>query len=162
MTRRRRDNLTYGGIALGSSIFISWVIPAQTPPYPGYGVSAALLPNVAFGIILALSVLLMLNNLLAYRAEKSKEPAIPEERLSGDISQEDRVRFWRLALFMIPCLLLMPAMKWLGFIPAGIIFMLVIQYFCGQRKPVSLVLVAVVPVGIFYATMRFGLGVPMP
>ena len=44
---------------------------------------------------------------------------------------------------MIPCVLLMPAMKWVGFIPAGLVFMLLIQYLCGQRKPVPAVLVAV-------------------
>ncbi len=162
MTRRQRDNLTYGGIAVGCVIFLLWVIPAQTPPYPGYGVSAALLPNVAFGIILVLAVLLMLDNLLDYRAEKSKEPATPEERASQEISQEDRVHFGRLALFMVPCLLLMPAMQWIGFIPAGIAFMVVIQFLCGQRKPVPLVLVAVLPVLALYAAMRYGLGVPMP
>ena len=163
MTRRQRENLIYGGIAVGCVIFLLWVIPAQTPPYPGYGVSAALLPDVAFGIVLLLSMLLLLHNLLAYRAEKSKrKPATPEELASREINPEDKVHFWRLALFMIPCLLLMPAMEWIGFIPAGIVFMLVLQFLCGQRKPVTLALVAVVPVCIMYAAMRYGLGVPMP
>ena len=162
MTRRQRDNLTYGGIALCSVIFLLWVIPAQTPPYPGYGVSAALVPNVAFGLILVFSVLLLLFNLLAYRAEKSEKLAPHAVRLSEDIRQEDRVHFWRLALFMILCLLLMPAMQWIGFIPAGIAFMLAMQYLCGQRKPVTLVLVAIVPVCFMYVALLYGLGVPMP
>ena len=162
MTRRQRENLTYSGIALGCVIFLLWAIPSQTPPYPGYGVSAALLPNVAFGLILVLSLLLLLHNVLAYRAETSKKRAHPEERTSLSISEDDKVRLWRLALFMIPCLLLMPAMSRIGFIPAGVAFMLVIQFLCGQRKPVPLVLVAVLPVFIVYAAMRYGLGVPMP
>jgi len=162
MTRRKRDNLTYGGIVVGCGAFLLWVIPTQTPPYPGYGVSAALLPNVAFGIILVLAGLLLLDNLLAYRAEKLKGPADPEERASQEIKPDDKVHFWRLALFMIPCILLMPAMQWIGFIPAGIAFMLFFQFLCGQRKPLTFALVAVVPVLIIYAAMRYGLGVPMP
>jgi hypothetical protein len=40
--------------------------------------------------------------------------------------------------------------------------MFILQWLCGQRKPVPLTLVAIIPVGIVYAAIRFGLGVPMP
>jgi hypothetical protein len=162
MTKRQRENLIYGGIALGSGVFLVWIIPVQTPPYPGYGVSAALLPNVAFGLILALSVLLLAFNLFAYQAEKSKGASGSSRPAAPQIRPEEKVHFWRLALFLTPCFLLMPAMKWIGFIPAGLLFMLVIQYLCGQRKPVILLLVAVIPVVIMYAAMRYGLKIPMP
>ena len=159
MTIRKRDNLISGGIALGSVVFLLWIIPAYTPPYPGYGVSASLLPNVVVGIILALSVLSLARNMAAYLSAKSKKP---EESESGDTSQEGRVHLRHLASFMIPGVLLMPAMQWAGFIPAGLVFMLVIQYLCGQRKPVPAALTAVGMVGILYVAMRYGLGVPMP
>jgi len=159
MTIRQRDNLIYGGIALGSVVFLWWIIPAYTPPYPGYGVSAALLPNVTVGIILALSALALVRNALSHVLAKSKRT---DESRSGDMREADRVHLWHLARFMIPCVLLMPAMKWMGFIPAGLVFMLLIQYLCGQRKPVTGVLVAVGIVGALYAAMRYGLGVPMP
>jgi len=159
MTGRQKENLTYGGIALGSVILLLWVIPAYTPPYPGYGVHASLLPNVAVGIILAISVVALAYNILLPLLAKS---TIPEESQSGDNSQEDRVHLWHLARFMIPCMLLMPAMKWAGFIPAGLVFMLVIQYLCGQRKPVPAALVTVGTVGVLYIAMRYGLSVPMP
>ena len=157
MTRRVRENLIYCGIALGSVIFLVWVIPAYTPAYPGYGVPASLTPNVAVGIILMLSIISLLTNFLEYRAEKLEEPAKSEA-----IKSEDRVHLWHLARFMIPCILLMPAMQWIGFIPAGLAFMVVIQYLCGQRKPVPGVLVAVGTVGLIYVVMRYGLSVPMP
>lgn len=159
MTIRQRDNLIYGGIVLGSVVFLWWIIPAYSPPYPGYGVSASLLPNVTVGIILVLSVLALVRNTLSYLLVKSKKA---EESQSVTPSQADRVHLWHLARFMIPCVLLMPAMKWAGFIPAGLVFMLVIQYLCGQRKPVPAVLVAVGLVGVLYTAMRYGLGVPMP
>ena len=63
----------------------------------------------------------------------------------------------------------MPTMKKLGFLPydlgfilPGIIFMLIMQWLCGQRKPIPLILVAIIPIGIIYVAIRFGLGVPMP
>lgn len=159
MTIRQRDNLIYGCIAFGGAAFLLWIIPAYSPPYPGYGVSASLLPNVTVGIILALSVLALIRNFLSYVLVK---PGKPEGSRAAVAGLADRVHLWHLARFMIPCALLMPAMKWVGFIPAGLVFMLVIQYFCGQRKPVSAVLVAVGLVGILFAAMRYGLGVPMP
>lgn len=165
MTMRKRENLTYGGIALGSVVFLLWIIPAYTPPYPGYGVSAALLPNVAVGIILVLSVLALLRNVLSHSSAKSlnsEESQFPEEDQSGDNSQEGRVHLWHLARFFIPCFLVLPAMKWVGFIPAGLVFVLVIQYLCGQRKLVPTVLVPVGTVGIMYVALRYGLSVPMP
>lgn len=156
MTIRLRDNLVYGGIVLFSVVFLIWVIPAYTPAYPGYGIRASLVPNVVVGIILVISALALVRDLLAYLAKKPISPG------KGEIPAEDKVHLWHLAKFMIPCLLLMPAMKWVGFIQAGAVFMLVIQYICGQRKPVPLVLVTVGTVGILYAVMRYALSVPMP
>jgi hypothetical protein len=159
MTIRQRDNLIYGCIVLVSAVFLLWTIPAYMPPYPGYGVSASLLPNVSVGIILVLSMLALVRNILAQLLVKHKKPV---DSRSANTPQVDRVHLWHLARFMVPCVLLMPAMKWMGFIPAGLVFMLVIQYFCGQRKPLTAVIVAVGMVGILYAAMRYGLGVPMP
>jgi len=159
MTGEKRENLVSGGVALGSLVFLIWIIPTFTPPYPGYGVSSALLPNVAFGIILALSLLSLGHNIFSHYRAKSTNS---EEGQPGDIRPEDRAHLWHLTCFMIPCVLLMPAMQWVGFIPGGLLFMLLIQYLCGQRKPVTLVLVAVLTVGLIYAAMRYGLGIPMP
>ena len=159
MTKTTRDNFIFGGIVLSSLVFLLWIIPAQTPEYPGYGVPASLVPNVTVGIILVLSAMVLLRNILSFVLAKSTSSE--EKQLRVNI-QVDRVHLWHLVCFMIPCLLLMPAMQWAGFIPAGIVFMLVIQYLCGQRKPVQVALVAVVPVCIMYLAMRYGLGVPMP
>jgi len=159
MTSKKRDNLVDGFVILGSLVFLLWIIPNFTPPYPGYGVSSALLPNVAFGIILVLSVVPLGNSLWSqYKAKLTSR----EEDQAEEISQNDRVHLWHLASFMIPCLLLMPVMKWVGFIPGGLLFMILLQYLCGQRKPVTMVIVAVCTVGSIYAAMRWGLGVPMP
>ncbi len=159
MTIRKRDNLISGGIALGCLVFLWWIIPAYSPPYPGYGISAALIPNVTVGIILLLSLLSLGRNLWSLARTK---PTNQQEEQSDEIAQESRVQLWHLARFLIPSVLLMPAMQLVGFIPAGVLFMLLIQYFCGQRKPLPAVLTAVASVGILYLAMRYGLGVPMP
>jgi len=160
MTGNKRENLVSGGVALGSLVFLIWVIPTFTPPYPGYGVSSALLPNIAFGSILALSLMSLGANAFSHFKVKAKSPEAGQS--AEDTPSGDRVHLLHLASFMIPCILLMPVMKWLGFIPGGLLFMLLTQYLCGQRKPVTMVLVAVCTVGSIYAAMRYGLSVPMP
>jgi len=159
MTGKKRENLVSGGIALGSLVFLLWVIPTFTPPYPGYGVSSALLPDVAFGSILALSLLSLGLNIFSHFKSKSTKP---EAGQSGDVPSGGRVHLWHLVCFMIPCILLMPAMKWIGFIPGGLLFMLLIQYLCGQRRPVTMAIAAAGTVGFLYAVMRYGLSIPMP
>lgn len=171
MTERQRDMLAYGVVAVAGGNLLLWIIPACTPEYPGYGVPASLLPNIAAGFMLALSLLGLVRSALASRAERREagaqgaDGASQETEKAGkgeEMPAAHRVRWLHLARFLIPCALLMPAMSWIGFIPAGVAFMAVIQYFCGQRRPPAFALVAALPVLAVYAVMRFGLGVPMP
>lgn len=158
VTNTQRDNIGYAIVILLSCIFLIWVIPTYTPPYPGYGVSTSLLPNVAVGAILFLAGLGLVRNLLAARLSKKNNSVAEEEACRP----ADAIHWLHIARFFIPCALLLPAMAYIGFIPAGIIFMVILQYFCGQRKPFTMALVAVIPVLIVYAAMRWALGVPMP
>ena len=151
MTELQRDTLAYGVVAAASACLLVWIIPAHTPEYPGYGVPASLLPDIAAGFMLALSLLGLGRAALTRRRNNA----------SGEGAQTT-VRWRHLACVLIPCALLMPAMSWFGFLPAGIAFMVVIQLCCGQRRWLPMTLVAVVPVLSVYAIMRFGLGVPMP
>ena len=164
MTGPQRDNLLFGGIILFCVLCLAWVIPTYTPAYPGYGVPGSLVPNVAVSIILFLSLLALFSNLInASRAKRDQGVKHPNK------TPVDRIHLGHLLLFMVPSFLLMPTMKKLGFLPydlgfilPGIIFMLIMQWLCGQRKPIPLILVAIIPIGIIYAAIRFGLGVPMP
>jgi hypothetical protein len=157
MTKTLRDCLTHAGISLASIAFIAWVIPTFTPPYPGYGVSAALLPYVTACIILLLSCSSLGYNLFIFYKEK-KQTSLPREKYCED----DKVHLLYLIYFIIPCLLLMPAMQLIGFLPGGIIFMMYIQYRCGQKNHVQAILVSVATVGFVYCIMQYGLGVPLP
>ncbi|MBT4526686.1 MAG: tripartite tricarboxylate transporter TctB family protein [Deltaproteobacteria bacterium] len=161
MTRKKRDNLVSGGIILFSVFVLAWVIPNFTPPYPGYGVSSALLPNVVFGLILALSLLSLTTNIISdFRNKSAVNNKNQAEK--NDVPVVNRVHLWHLMSIMIPCLLLFPAMRLVGFVPAALVFLILMQYFCGQRKPLILLIVSTCTVGIMYLAMRYGLGVPMP
>ncbi len=165
MTRIQRDGVIHVCIALGSVIFLLWVIPAYSPPYPGYGARASLVPNVSVGIMLAMSVLALVRNASAYfsgKAGRPDESEYPEEGRSNGFSQVGGMDLWHLARFIIPCALLIPVIEWVGFIPAGIAFMLVMQYLCGQRGLVAATLVALGAVFVLYIAMRYGFGVPLP
>lgn len=163
MTGLQRDNILFGGIVLCCLLFLVWVIPTYTPEYPGYGVPGSMVPNVAVSAILFLSILALISNIVT----SSKHQRKKEEQLEK--APVDRVHLGNLLFFMVPSFLLMPSMKMLGFLPydlgfiiPGFLFMFILQWLCGQRKPMALVLVALIPVGVVYAAIRFGLGVPMP
>ena len=158
MTNAQRENYGYGGMAVASLVLLLWLIPSYSPEYPGYGVPATLVPNLAAGFILLLALLGLARNMLkARRLRRSGEAAG-----AGAAPAAGGVAWGHLLRFMLPCALLMPAMSRLGFIPSGVAFMLLIQWFCGHRKPVVMALTALVPVLTVWALMRFGLGVPMP
>lgn len=160
MTIRQRDNITYASLIAASIVFLVWVIPTFTPPYPGYGVPTDLLPNVAVGITLALSCLALVKNLL--KGARAGEGETPGKGDLAEVNPEEGVHLIHLLSFMVPCALLMPAMQYFGFLPAALVFLGIIQFLCGQRSPVQGVLVAVSAAGLLYLAMRYGLGVPMP
>ncbi len=153
MTARERENYVYGGVIAGCLVFLLWLIPKYSPPYPGYGLPTTLIPNVAVGFILLLAIVELLRNFLA--ARKAAAPAEP-------VAEKDKAHVLHFLKFMVPCVLVLPAMKAVGFIPAGAVFLLLVQYLCGQRKPVTMGIVTVCAVGLMYVAMRYGLSVPMP
>lgn len=148
MTIMQRDTVSYSFVALVSGVLLLWAIPVFSPEYPGYGVPATLVPNIAAGCMLTFSLLGLFRLALARRKNRQKNV--------------DGICWLHLVKFFVPCALLMPAMHALGVIPAGILFLLIVQWACGQRHPVSLVLISMGPVLIVYLLMRYALNVPMP
>ncbi|MGB5835076.1 MAG: tripartite tricarboxylate transporter TctB family protein [Thiohalocapsa sp.] len=165
MTRTQRETTTYSCIALLSVACLLWVIPAYTPPYPGYGASPALVPNVAVSIVLVMSLLELTRAGLVRWFGRTRSPEdadYPDAGDSGGFSQLGRLKLGHLARFMIPCALLIPAMDWIGFVPTSILFMLAIQYLVGSRDLIRSVVLAVVVVALMYTAMRYGFNVPVP
>lgn len=152
MTTAQRDIVSYGVIIVFCAAMLAWGIPTYSPEYPGYGMPASTVPSIAVGLMLLLSLTGLVRTLSTFRRERQ------------DKKEERRVviHWLYLVCFLLPCFLLMPAMHLAGFVPAGMLFMLIIQLFCGQRRIAPLVLVTALPVLIVYVLMRYGLGVPMP
>lgn len=148
MTRSQRDTVSYGVVALASCALLFWIVPAWTPPYPGYGVPASVLPSMAAVTMLGLSVLGLVRTGLA-RNRTSTEGAA-------------RICWGHAAMFFVPCVLLMPAMSLLGFLPAGMVFMAILQYAYGQRNRRTLLIVSIASVTAVYVFLRYGLGSPLP
>ena len=150
MTATKRDIISYGFVFLFSLAMLLYVIPTFSPEYPGYGVPATLVPNIACGSMLFLALTGLAKTFVKSRRDGAGETI------------SFSIRWLHLAMLFLPCLLLMPAMHHLGFIPSGIVFLLLLQWICGQRAWISLALVSVLPVVLVYVIMRYGLGVPMP
>ncbi len=165
MTRVQRDTLAYILILVFCIVLLTWAIPKYTPPYPGYGASPALVPIVSVGIIVAMSILALIRNALARYAGKDlppEESQFPEDGQTSGFTQIGRINLVHLASFMIPCALLVVGIDYIGYLPTGFLFMLVIQYVIGSRKVVQPVIVSIAAVALMYVTMRYGFGVPIP
>lgn len=165
MTRIQRDTLINVCIALACLVFLIWIIPAYTPPHPGYGASPALVPNVVVGVMLVMAILALTRNLMATRWNKAlsaDESAYPEDGQGSGFTQVGRVNLWHLAKLMIPCALFVPAIEWFGYLPTALGFMLIIQIVIGQRRPLPAITVAVAMVAAMYVAMRYGFNVPVP
>lgn len=165
MTRQQRNKVAYIVILIFSAVMLIWAIPTYTPPYPGYGASPALVPNVSVGIIVVMSILALGRNVLAKRSGKAMsadETEFGDDAEAGGFTQVGRISLVYLGKFIVPCALLIIGIEYIGYLPAAFLFMLVIQFVIGSRKMGQSVVVAVAAVGVMYVTMRYGFGVPIP
>jgi len=165
VTRIQREtiaNLLIVGFCL---VMLTWAIPTYTPKYPGYGASPRLVPNVAVGVIMVMAGLSLVRLLLARYAGKTLPPAegqFPEEAQSTGFTQIGRLNLPHLALFMIPSVLLIVGIDYLGYMPAAFLFLMVLQYAIGNRKWLQMTVFSIVAVAVMYIIMRYGFGVPVP
>jgi hypothetical protein len=148
MTGTQRDAVSYGTVALASCVLLLRIIPTWTPAYPGYGVPASVLPSTAAGIMLGLSVLGLVRT------------GMRRNRTSAE--RATRICWGHAIMFFVPCALLMPVMSLVGFMPAGIAFMALLQHACGQRSRRTVFIVSLASVVAVYVFMRHGLGIPLP
>lgn len=166
MTRITRDTLGYVFVISFGILLLTWAIPTYTPEYPGYGAPPALVPIVAVCVILVMAVISLARNLIAVKMGKPippEESAFPEDL--GDeagFTQVGRVNLKHLASIVIPCVLLLLSIDYVGYVPASLVFLMVLQYLIGSRRWLQSIIVAVVLVTTLYIIMRYGFGVPVP
>ncbi len=165
MTRIQRDTLAYALIVLASVVLFVWVIPAYTPPWPGYGASPALVPNVAAAIMLIMAALAIVRTLVAGRKGTrllTEDSVYPEEEGGAGFTQAGRLDILHLTRFIVPAALFVVGIHTVGYIPSALGFMLLLQFLVGSRNPVRILVLSVVAVAFMYAAMRYGFGVPIP
>ena len=130
MTRVKRDMIAYLAIIGFCILMLTWAIPTYTPPYPGYGASPALVPNVAVGVMLFMACLSLIRVGVALYINKpipAAEREFPEDLEQGSgFTQVGRVKLYHLARTMIPCVLLV--------VPASTVRMIETRLCVSQRR----------------------------
>ena len=166
VTRIQRDTVAYLSIIFFCILMLTWAIPKYTPPYPGYGASACLVPIVSICVMLFMASLS-----LVYVGMSSflKKPLPVEEREfpedldgQGGFSQVGRVNLLHLAKIMIPSVLFVVAIEYFGYLVASFVFLIVLQFLIGSRRWTQMILISIILTAVLYVIMRYGFGVPVP
>ena len=166
MTRIKRDSIAYLLIIGFCLLLLTWAIPTYTPAYPGYGASSALVPVVAVSVMLFMAILSLITIGIAVYWNKpipTEEREFPED-LGEDsgFTQIGRVNLYHLLRIMIPCVLLVVAIEYIGYELASFAFLMILQYVIGSRKWMQSIVVSIVLTAVLYIVMRYGFGVPVP
>ena len=119
-----------------------------------YGLSPKGVPFAMAAGVAVFSAIQLIISLLAMRKGSSADS--PEK---STIPKTHWVFLGIMAAVMTVTLILM---NYLGFIISGVIFLIAIQYLAGQRKPLPLILVAVVTPIILERAIWYGMGVMLP
>ena len=166
MTRIKRDTIAYLVIVGFSILLLTWAIPEFTPAYPGYGASPALMPIVSVCVMLFMACLSLAFIGIALYMKKPmpvEEREFPEDlENGGGFTQVGRVNLYHLASIMIPSVLLVVAIEYIGYVLASFAFLITLQYVIGNRKWTQSIVVAVILTAVLYVVMRYGFGVPVP
>lgn len=132
-----------------SLLALFFIIPTQTPPYPGFGVPASYMPNVMCGVILMLALLGLLDTV---RKKTGQEKTF---ELTWKM-------FLHFLLFMVPIIFSIPLMAYLGYVPGAFITIVALQLCAGERRVLFIISVASITAIITYILLWYGLHVPMP
>ena len=131
-------------------LFIFVIIPQQTGEGEEYGMAPAVLPTTAMVIIVALSLILLLQSLF-YKGD----PTGVGPPLKG--------RNWlNIGIYTALLFLSLGAISVMGFIPGGVLSIVAFAVLMGARNPVTIGLVAVIPPVLLFFALRYGLRIPLP
>ena len=132
-------------------VMIFIIIPAQTYPGERYGVPPATVPKAAMTVVVVMAAILLIQRLIeARRGEESRPAPMP-------------LKSWlHIGGYTVLLFAGLAAMKYLHFIPGGILFLAVLMRLNGQRKPWIIATVAVPFPFLVYAALWYGLRMPLP
>ena len=166
MTRMKRDMIAYLVVIGFCILMLAWAIPKYTPAYPGYGASPALVLNVSIGVMLFMACLSLFSVGIATYLKKplpKQETEFPEDLDNGGgFTQVGRINLPHLARLMVPSVLLVVAIEYVGYELSSLAFLMVLQYVMGSRRWVQMIVLSVALTASLYIVMRYGFGVPVP
>lgn len=130
-------------------ILLAWIIPTQTPEYPGYGMPASLLPQILSWIIIACGALNLIKTLITASGK-------------GKPSNISLTSFLHCLGFLAVLGSAMPLMNLVGYWAGGAIIMIGFCMLCGERNFVRMAIVTSATVFIIWAALWKGLSVMLP
>ena len=145
----RVNLIVYGTLTAFSLSLIFWLVPLQTPPGLGYGLEPSFLPYILSTVMLICSAWLLIKTLFTRMRQQGP-------------SELKKESFFQLLKYIPLFFITFPLMTWIGFVPASIIILSVLQYLAGQR---SILVIAIISVGITlfaYASILYGMRIPLP
>jgi Tripartite tricarboxylate transporter TctB family len=148
---RKADIISALFLLVVGLIMIFVVIPFQTYPGERYGVPPATVPTAAMAVVVLMAAILLVQRLLEARRGQATGPKPMPLRSWVHITGYTALLFAGLA-----------AIKCLHFIPGGILILALLMPLTGQRKPLTIVLVAVPIPFLVYAALWYGLRMPLP
>jgi hypothetical protein len=132
-------------------VMIFIIIPAQTYPGEEYGVPPATVPTAAMAVVTVMAGILLIQRLLA-RKKSETDTSSPIKRF----------QWLHVAGFTALLFAGLAAIKFLHFIPGGILILAGLMIVCGQRKPLTIIFVSVPVPCLVYAALWYGLRIPLP
>ena len=130
-------------------IMIFVVIPAQTFPGERYGVPPATVPTVAMAVVTVMAGFLLIQRLLVRRSDDAPSPMA-------------RSHWMQLTGFTALLFAGLGAMKYLHFVPGGILLMAALMLAAGNRKPLTILGVSILTPLLIYAALWHGMRLPLP
>lgn len=148
---KKADIVTALFLLVTGLVMIFVIIPAQTYPGEEYGVPPATVPTAAMAVVTVMAGILLVQRLLERRKNEKDTP-----------SPMKRLQWLHIAGFTILLFAGLAAIKFLHFIPGGILILAVLMIIAGQRKVLTIILVSVPIPFLIYAALWYGLRIPLP
>lgn len=148
---KKADIVTSLFLMVTGLVMIFVIIPAQTYPGEEYGVPPATVPTAAMSVVTVMAGILLAQCLIGRRKNEKDTP-----------SPIKRSEWLHIAVFTALLFAGLAAIKFLHFIPGGILVLAVMMIITGQRKPLTIILVSVPIPFLVYAALWYGLRIPLP
>ena len=148
---RKADIVAAIFLVVTGLVMVFIIIPAQTYPGEEYGVPPATVPTAAMVIVTVMAGILLIQRLFDRKKNQTDTPAPIR-----------RHQWLHIAGFTTLLFVGLAAIKFLHFIPGGILILAVLMIVTGQRKPLTIIFVAVPIPCLVYAALWYGLRIPLP